>query len=170
MELSKSRMVNCHSRRKSLKLIALGLMAPGLVAFARSARAATHVLKVYKNPSCGCCNAWIDHMRNAGFQVVAKDTTDLRQIKNQLGIFSELRSCHTGVIDGYVIEGHVPAKEVTRLLRERPNAIGLAVPGMPVGSPGMEHKNRHDPFQVILFSRELTSVYATYHYQDGVET
>ena len=101
-------------------------------------------------------------MRNAGFRVVVTDIADLRPIKNKFGIVPELRACHTAVIDGYVIEGHVPATEVVRLLKDRPNAIGLAVPGMPIGSPGMEQGSRRDPFQVILFSSTSRSVFAAY--------
>ena len=101
-------------------------------------------------------------MRSAGFQVEAADITDLRPIKKQFGVFPELWSCHSAVIDGYVIEGHVPAREVIRLLKDRPMAIGLAVPGMPIGSPGMEQGGRHDPFQVILFSSTARLVFAEY--------
>ena len=162
MELAERNIVDRQSRRKFLKLTAVGLIPFGIGPFARSAFAETPVLEVYKLPSCGCCDAWVDHMRDAKFRVEATDFTDLRPIKNKLGIFPELRSCHSAVIDSYVIEGHVPAKEILRLLKDRPKAIGLAVPGMPVGSPGMEHGSRHDPFQVILFSSTHRSVFATY--------
>tara|TARA_B110000014_G_C19963839_1_gene498878 strand:- start:219 stop:539 length:321 start_codon:yes stop_codon:yes gene_type:complete len=104
----------------------------------------------------------MDHMRNAGFQVVVTDMTDLRPIKNKFGVVPELRACHSAMIDGYVIEGHVPSREVMRLLKDRPKAIGLAVPGMPIGSPGMEQGSRRDPFQVILFSSTRRSVFAAY--------
>ena len=134
----------------------------GIGHLASSAFAETHVLKVYKSPLCGCCGAWVEHMRSAGFRVETTDVTDLSPIKNKLGVFPELWACHSAVIDGYVIEGHVPAREVIRLLRERPKAIGLAVPGMPVGSPGMEQGSRRDPFQVILFSSTRRSVFAAY--------
>ena len=101
-------------------------------------------------------------MRSAGFPVLVTDITDLRLIKNKFGVAPELRACHSAVIDGYVIEGHVPAREVMRLLKERPKAIGLAVAGMPIGSPGMERGSRRDPFQVILFSSTRRSVFAAY--------
>ena len=150
------------SRRKFFKLTSAGLI-PLVVSFGvPNAFAKTHTLKVYKTPSCRCCGAWIVHMRNAGFRVQAINVTNLRAIKNKLGVINELQACHSAVIDGYVVEGHVPAKEVKRLLRIRPNAIGLAVPGMPVGSPGMEQGDRRDPFQVILFSSTRSSVFATY--------
>jgi hypothetical protein len=147
----------------------MGLIPLGIGHFAPSAFAETHVLKVYKSPSCGCCGAWVDHMRSAGFRVVVTDISDLRPIKDKFGVFSELRSCHSAVIDGYVIEGHVPAREVIRLLRDRPKAIGLAVPGMPVGSPGMEQGSRRDPFKVILFSLTRRSVFAAYPQQNAIK-
>jgi len=129
---------------------------------ALSACSQAQVLEVYMSPSCGCCGKWVDHMRNAGFQVVVTDMTDLRPIKNKFGVVPELRACHSAMIDGYVIEGHVPSREVMRLLKDRPKAIGLAVPGMPIGSPGMEQGSRRDPFQVILFSSTRRSVFAAY--------
>ena len=137
-------------------------MPLGIGHFALSACAEAHVLEVYKSPSCGCCGAWVDHMRSAGFRVEATDVTDLSPIKNKLGVFPELWACHSAVIDGYVIEGHVPAREVIRLLKDRPKAIGLAVPGMPIGAPGMEQGDRRDPFQVILFSSTDRLVFAEY--------
>jgi len=154
--------VDCLSRRKFLSLTALGLMPLGIGHYVPSAFAEARVLEVYKSPSCGCCGAWVDHMRSAGFQVLVTDITDLHPIKNKFGVVPELRACHSAVIDGYVIEGHVPAREVMRLLKDRPKAIGLAVPGMPIGSPGMEQGSRRDPFQVILFSSTRRLVFAAY--------
>jgi len=154
--------LDCLSRRKFLSLTALGLAPLVIGHYIPSAVAEAHVLEVYKSPSCGCCGAWVEHMRSAGFSVLVTDLTDLRPIKDKFGIVPELRACHSAVIDGYVIEGHVPAREVLRLLKDRPNAIGLAVPGMPIGSPGMERGSRRDAFQVILFSSTRRSVFATY--------
>lgn len=93
---------------------------------------------VHKTPTCGCCGLWVEHMRDAGFKVDVRDTNDLEPIKVTLGVPNGKGSCHTAEIDGYVIEGHVPAEDVRRLLSERPNARGLVLPGMPLGSPGME--------------------------------
>ena len=154
--------MDCLSRRKFLSLTALGFVPLGMGHYVPSAFAKARVLKVYKTPSCGCCSAWVDHMRSAGFQVLITDITDLRPIKNKFGVIPELQACHSAVIDGYVIEGHVPARDVLRLLKDRPKAIGLAVPGMPVGSPGMEQGSRRDPFQVILFSSTRRLVFAAY--------
>ena len=107
-------------------------------------------LTVYKSPTCGCCSMWIEHMEAAGFTVDARDRDDMAAVKDSLGLPSDLASCHTGVIDGYVVEGHVPADQVARLLEERPQALGLSVPGMPVGSPGMEMGDRRDPYDVLV--------------------
>lgn len=112
-------------------------------------------LEVWKSPTCGCCGDWIAHMREAGFEVEIHDTGNTAA-RARLGLPSRYGSCHTATIDGYVIEGHVPAADVVRLLRERPKALGLAVPGMPIGSPGMdgpEYGGRKDPYDTLLVER-----------------
>lgn len=124
--------------------------------------AAAQTLEVYKTPYCGCCAAWVDHMRGAGFEVSVVERENLSPIKARLGVPAQLQSCHTAVIDGYVVEGHVPARDVARLLEQRPAAIGLAVPGMPIGSPGMEQGARRDPYDVILFSPSGGAVFSRY--------
>jgi len=118
-------------------------------------------LVVYKSPYCGCCGAWSDHMRAGGYSVTVYDVDDMNAIKRRFGVPPALESCHTAVVEGYVVEGHVPADVVDRLLAERPKARGVAVPGMPIGSPGMEG-GEPEPFDVLLFD-ELgrTAVYAT---------
>jgi hypothetical protein len=120
-------------------------------------------ITVYKTRTCGCCGKWIDHLRESGFSVVTKEMSDLSQIKSENGIPRELSSCHTGIVDGYVIEGHVPADVILRLLKERPDVKGIAVPGMPVGSPGMEVPSGEvQPYTVMTFDEEGKSeVYAT---------
>ncbi len=107
-------------------------------------------MTVYKSPTCGCCAMWVEHIEAAGFDVVTQDRDDMAAVKDSLGLPPDLSSCHTGVVDGYVIEGHVPAEHVARLLEERPQALGLAVPGMPIGSPGMEMGDRRDPYDVLV--------------------
>ena len=107
---------------------------------------------VYKTPTCGCCNGWVDHMREAGFTVDARDVTDIMSVKRDGGVPVSMSSCHTALIDGYVVEGHVPADQVKRLLAERPEVAGIAVPGMPIGSPGMEGRNPK-PYQVLSFTQ-----------------
>ncbi|RJF97620.1 DUF411 domain-containing protein [Noviherbaspirillum saxi] len=116
-----------------------------------AAHAAPTVIKVYKTPSCGCCHEWVAHLEQNGFTVKATDVPDTSPYRAKYGVPKELASCHTGVVAGYALEGHVPAEQVKRLLAERPKAKGLAVPGMPVGSPGMEVEgNRKDAFDVVL--------------------
>ena len=116
---------------------------------------------VYKTPTCGCCNGWVDHMKAAGFVVDARNTTDLMTVKRDGGVPPQMSSCHTAIIDGYVVEGHVPAEQVKQLLAERPAVAGIAVPGMPIGSPGMEGPNAR-PYQVLSFSHAgEASVFAT---------
>lgn len=115
---------------------------------------------VYKTPTCGCCNGWIDHLEAAGFAVEARDVRDIVSIKQDAGVPVSLSSCHTALIDGYVVEGHVPIDEVKRLLAERPEVAGIAVPGMPIGSPGMEGPNPQ-PYQIVSFTHDgATAVYA----------
>lgn len=121
---------------------------------------AREMVQVYKSASCGCCGAWVEHMRRAGFSVRATDVDDLDAVKARFGVPDELASCHTAIVAGYVVEGHVPAGDVRRLLAERPRATGLAVPGMPIGSPGMEQGNTREPYQTILFDRSTRRVFA----------
>src|SRR5262245_23898688 len=136
--------------RRSLTL-ALGGMVFALAG--RSAAAAPRII-VNKDPNCGCCSAWVEHLRAAGFDTHVNELSDLAPLKKRLAIPPALSSCHTAEVDGYVIEGHVPASAIRRLLAERPSAVGLAVPGMPVGSPGMEVPGTADEtYEVVLFSR-----------------
>lgn len=116
---------------------------------------------VYKSPTCGCCAKWVDHMRESGFQVEVRDTVDVMPVKIRHKLPVHLASCHTAMIGGYVVEGHVPADVVRRLLAERPAVTGIAVPGMPMGSPGMEGF-RKDPYDVIAYRRDgTTQVYTS---------
>lgn len=108
-------------------------------------------LVVYQDPNCGCCGKWAEHMEAHGFSVESVLESDLSARKRTLGVPAGLWSCHTAVMDGYVIEGHVPAADVERLLKERPEGSGLAVPGMPVGSPGMEYGEQRQAYEVLLF-------------------
>lgn len=119
---------------------------------------------VYKSPTCGCCTKWADHMHKSGFEVKEIAIENLNSIKVEHGITSETASCHTAIVEGYVVEGHVPAKEVKRLLSERPDARGLTVPGMPIGSPGMEVEGRQaDAYDVLLIEKDGgTRVWASY--------
>lgn len=141
--------------RKQLVVVATVAVLAGFVVLAASLwsrfPAGGPVVTVYKHPQCGCCAKWISHLQDAGFAVETHH--ELRQSERQaaLGVPERLRSCHTATVDGFVIEGHVPADDIRRLLRERPAARGLAVPGMPIGSPGMEQGGRVDAYEVLLF-------------------
>jgi hypothetical protein len=145
-------------RRRLLSALAaapLSLLLPGV------AHGATQVT-VHKLSTCGCCGLWVEHLRAAGFEVTTRSVNDLDPLRTKLGVPGNLASCHTAVVDRYAIEGHVPAAEIRRLLRERPEIAGLAVPGMVLGSPGMEGPRR-DPYEVLAFERNgATRVYARY--------
>lgn len=118
---------------------------------------------VYKSPTCGCCRKWISHLNANGFSVKAINTHDVNSIKQQQGVQPKLASCHTAIVEGYTIEGHVPAKDIQRLLKEKPKVKGLTVPGMPIGSPGMEQGEKKDPYAVLTFQENGdTTVYTKY--------
>ncbi len=146
-----------HLLHHSAALVALA----ALPAWAATAPAPKVV--VYKTPTCGCCGAWATHMRAAGFVVDVVEVKDAGVERKRLGMPAQFGSCHTASIGGYAIEGHVPAAEVKRLLANKPKAIGLAVPGMPLSSPGMDVPGRKDPYQVLLINPSgQSSIYANY--------
>lgn len=128
---------------------------------AQAAQGTTRMV-VYKTPTCGCCRAWVENMQAAGFAVEVHDMPDVAPVKQEHGVPGHLASCHTAIVDGYVVEGHAPADVIRRMLAERPQVAGIAVPGMPAGSPGMEMGSRKDPYDIIAFSRDgKVSVYET---------
>lgn len=145
----------------------LMLGAAPLLAQAQSQSLPTVV--VTKTPTCGCCRLWVHHMQRAGFPVEVRDVDNLGPIKQQVGVPYGMGSCHTAQVDGYFVEGHVPADDVKRLLRERPAARGLTVPGMPLGSPGMEVPSGEvDRYEVLLVDQAgQTSIWATHGPQAG---
>lgn len=121
---------------------------------------AAEAVDVYKSPSCGCCGKWVEHLQRAGFEVRTHEVGDVAAARTKLGMPERYASCHTAKVGGYAIEGHVPAEDVKRLLAERPKAIGIAVPGMPQGSPGMESP-RPVSYETLLVQRDGSSrVYA----------
>jgi hypothetical protein len=119
---------------------------------------------VYKSATCGCCSKWVEHLKNNGFTVRPTNREDLAEFKASHHVPRRVQSCHTAVVDGYVIEGHVPASDVQRLIKERPAIVGVAVPGMPIGAPGMEVQGRAaQPFDVIAFDKDgQTRVFASH--------
>jgi hypothetical protein len=124
--------------------------------------AASNEVMVYKTPTCSCCGLWVKHMRDKGFVVNVQDVPSTDVYRRKYGVPEQLSSCHTAIVEGYAIEGHVPAAEIQRLLKERPKAAGLAVPGMPLGSPGMEATHSEE-YEVLLFKRDgKTSIYKQY--------
>ena len=129
---------------------ALALVAAFLVLQRSSAEAEAPAILVHKDPNCSCCAGWVRHLKDAGFAVRVEETTDLQPVRRRLGVPADLAACHTAEVDGYVLEGHVPAAAVRRLLEQRPTAIGLAVPGMPAGSPGMDG-GTPQRYDVVLF-------------------
>ncbi len=159
---------NC-SRRQALSrlaIVAAGLLvqpALGRAAHAASAQPAgqPQSMTVFKSPTCGCCTAWIEHVQKAGFKCTVRDFADLTEVKRTFGIPRALESCHTAQVGSYVVEGHVPADLIVKMLREKPVGRGLAVPGMPIGSPGMEG-GTPERYQVLFLNKDgTTRVYAT---------
>jgi hypothetical protein len=126
----------------------------------------TPSIEVWKSPTCGCCGKWVEHLEANGFAVTAKNTSRgmLDRIKRQAGIEENLASCHTGLIEGYAIEGHVPAADIKKLLETRPDAVGLTVPNMPLGSPGMEQPDgKTEPYDVLLVKKDgSTEIFASH--------
>lgn len=128
-----------------------------------SAEAAENALEVtvYRDPNCGCCGNWMEYLTTQGFQPKNVPTSDMDAFKQEHGVPNDLESCHTAVVDGYVIEGHVPVAEIKRLLAERPdNVLGIAVPGMPTGTPGMESGNVREPYIVFSFNQQGAKIFS----------
>ncbi|WP_084399120.1 DUF411 domain-containing protein [Henriciella aquimarina] len=146
----------------ALGALALATLISGWLVLAMPGRAEAQTVTVHKTPWCGCCSAWASHLRKEGFDIVIREQEDLAPVRARLGVPDALRSCHTGEVDGYAIEGHVPAREIRKLLDERPDAHGLSVPGMPIGSPGMEAGGRVDAYQVLLIGEDGHETYASY--------
>lgn len=147
-----------HKRWMFLTLVAGLLLFTGFMAFRVAPASVTPAdelpeMTVYKSPTCGCCTKWVDHLEAAGFKVNVLDMPNVAPVKERLGVPGTLASCHTGVVDGYVVEGHVPADVIKQMLNEDAEIAGLAVPGMPIGSPGMEGPNPQ-PYDVVAFQKD----------------
>jgi len=167
--------INALSRRSALRLplamFGAAVVGHPLLALARSD---PNQITVWKTPDCGCCKEWVAHLRKNGFEVMTNDVKDTAPIRQKLGLPAKFGSCHTASLGNYVIEGHVPAQELRRLLRDKPIARGLAVPGMTIGSPGMdgpEYNNRKDPYDVLLVLKDDSSrVYQSYPSQSPAKS
>ena len=144
--------------RRSALILATGVAA---IAMVGCKAAAGQIITVHRHPNCGCCSGWVKHLQQAGFIVKTGETTNLDAVKKRLGVPDDLVSCHTAQIEGYVLEGHVPAVALQRFLGEKPNAVGLAVPGMPVGSPGMEG-GKPEKYDVVLFGPNGRRTYMSF--------
>lgn len=142
-----------HKSSNMTRRSALGLLIAVSIVPQSSAAAQTSAVLVHKDPNCGCCDGWVRHLKSAGFAVTVEQAADLQVVRKRLGVPVDLAACHTAEIAGYVVEGHVPASAVRRLLEERPIATGVAVPGMPAGSPGMEG-GTPKRYAVVLFGPE----------------
>ena len=143
--------------RRKFVLVGSAMLVLGNLPAARAQRALPRVT-VYKTATCGCCSDWVKHIQASGFAVQAHEVADVAPIRRKFGVPEELASCHTAVVGGYLIEGHVPAADIKRLLREKSRAKGLSVPGMVVGSPGME-RGAAQPFATIAFGENASSVF-----------
>lgn len=161
-------MASFSSYQSHLKAFGVGIVLAllgvgGYYYFGPAASSSLPTVTVYKSPSCNCCNKWVSHMREQGFQVKIESRFNVSPVKKQVGLPSSLAACHTATVGNYVVEGHVPAEDVKALLREKPDVRGLSVPGMPVGSPGMERGDRVEPYEVLTFTPAGdTTVFARY--------
>jgi hypothetical protein len=151
------------SRRTLLGATALVALLPSLPARAQSGTK----IEVYKSPTCGCCSMWVEHLQASGFEVTAEDVDDLDAVKQMAGVPDHLMACHTAMVDGYVIEGHTPAAAIEKLLAERPSIRGLAVPGMPAGSPGMPSPEP-ERYDVIAFGDGEDEIFMSFVETDPV--
>lgn len=157
-----------HLRRRALLQGGLAAALGALPLLALGTTVTQTVIEVWKTPTCGCCHDWIRHLQTNGYEVKTHDVSDAtkRDYRLRLGLADKFGSCHTALVGGYLLEGHVPARDIQRLLKEKPRALGLAVPGMPMGSPGMdgpEYGGRKDPYDVLLVQRGgSASVYQSY--------
>jgi hypothetical protein len=141
-----------HSLKGAAAVVAIRALPSDLFAAELPKALGPADLTVYKSPTCGCCHLWIKHMEKAGFTVAVHDVNDVTEIKDNLGVPKKLQSCHTAVFGKYLLEGHVPADLVRKVQKEKPQILGLAVPGMPAGSPGMEGMGK-DAYDVVAFER-----------------
>lgn len=150
------------SRSLTIAVAVLAAVALGIGIRAAQNKSAGPLVEVFKTPTCGCCAQWVEHMRSNGFTVRVSDMPDLADVKKSRGVPETAQSCHTAVVSGYVVEGHVPASDVQRMLKEKPAIAGIAVPGMPIGSPGMEYPGtKPQPYAVLSFDKNgATQVFA----------
>ena len=152
-----------NTQRRFILACAISGMLPFKLLMAASTKPA---IEIWLSPTCGCCHDWMNHMVKNGFEITAVHNDGNDRARQNLGILAQYGSCHTALINGYAFEGHVPAKDVYRVLKEKPDIVGLAVPGMPIGSPGMdgpEYKGRKDPYEVLAIAKNgRSTIYQRY--------
>lgn len=142
------------NHKKTILAISL-ILASGAAICAKKEDSTKPVdIVVYRSPTCGCCEKWLAHLKQNNFNIQDIVTDNVQAIKDKYGVSQEMASCHTAIVDGYVVEGHVPAKDILTLLKTKPKVIGISVPGMPKGTPGMETGEAKDPYDVISFDRD----------------
>lgn len=136
-------------------ILAIGLCVTSTGIWAKKAETGKPIdIVVYRSPTCGCCEKWLAHLKQNNFNIQDIVTDNVQSIKDKYGVPQEMASCHTAIVDGYVVEGHVPAKDIVTLLKTKPKVIGISVPGMPKGTPGMEMGGTKDPYDVVSFDRD----------------
>ena len=147
--------------RRSLATVALAAILAWAGSVWMAAQTAKPQMTVYKSATCGCCSKWVEHMQANGFEVKAINVDDIDKVKRERGVPADAASCHTGIVNGYVVEGHVPADAVQKMLKEKPSIAGIAVPGMPMGSPGMEVPGgQKEAFNIVSFDKSgKTAIY-----------
>jgi hypothetical protein len=146
---------------KKVKIMVVGVLA--VMSFGINAEDGLVEIEVYRSPSCSCCGKWVEHLKKNQFIIKDHVIKDVQAIKNKYGVSSELASCHTALVNGYVVEGHVPASDIKKMLKLKPSISGISVPGMPVGTPGMEVGDKKDPYDVIAFDKNNKSkVFSSY--------
>ncbi|MCL5061256.1 MAG: DUF411 domain-containing protein [Candidatus Thermoplasmatota archaeon] len=143
-----------------LKMLLIGLIVPA--AWSAPDAPVAPIVQVYKSPTCGCCKKWIEHLERGGFEVKAHDVADVAAMRRKLGMPERLGACHTATVGGYLVEGHVPAADIRKLLKDKPAALGIAVPGMPPGSPGMETP-KPVPYDTLLVGRDGSTRVFSHH-------
>jgi len=159
-------MKSVNRKRREWCLLGLALALPVHAQSSKLSKTTKPLVEVWKSPYCGCCKDWVTHLQKNGFAVKVTETVDTASQREKLGMPAQYESCHTARVGGYLIEGHVPAREMHRLLKEKPKALGLAVPAMPIGPPGMDglqYGNRRDAYDVLLVEQEgRVTVYQSY--------
>jgi hypothetical protein len=147
------------------RILTIGLLTCNPIANAESIETENTIdIVVYRSPSCNCCGKWLEHLKKNNFNVKDIITDDVQSVKNKYGVLAEMTSCHTAIIDGYVVEGHVPADDIKNLLKTKPKIVGISVPGMPKGTPGMEMGGKKDAYDVMSFDKENNyKVFNSYH-------